>query len=123
MVEPTSVECVKVGELRKIYGPHINLRKWLADPSHLYVGRRGRIFIGGEIFHYPGSKWANPFTLKEYSLEEALDLYREHLDSTGLVSQVSELRGLTLGCFCVPSSGGKARCHAEILAELANDTK
>ena len=39
----------------------MNLRKWIENPNNVYVGRRGRIFIDKEIFHYKESPFANPF--------------------------------------------------------------
>jgi hypothetical protein len=71
------------------------------------------------IFYYPGSKWANPYKVDEYGLEECLELYREHIHRTGLVTHISELTGRNLGCFCSENSP----CHAKILAELANNTE
>ena len=53
----------------------MNLKRWMSDPQNVYVGRRGRIFIDGDIFHYRESKWANPYTVKEYGLELCLELY------------------------------------------------
>jgi hypothetical protein len=107
--------CIRVANLRK--EGYANLREWMDNPNNVYVGRRGRIFIhtGGEkeIFHYTGSKWANPFTLKEYTLEESLRLYEKHLEDNGLVQDLEQLRGKTLGCFCDQTGD----CHAKILSQ------
>ena len=46
----TKRECVKVGNLRKIYGSDATLESWLKDPEHLYCGRPGRIFYQRQIF-------------------------------------------------------------------------
>lgn len=64
MNDKTVAVCVKVSNLRKI--GYFSLREWIADDKNLYVGRRGRLWItenNGDknIFHYPESKWANPF--------------------------------------------------------------
>ena len=68
--------CVAVAELRKKYhDKSIDLRKWLSDPNNLYVGRRGRIWINGEIFHYKDSEWRNDFTVKDYGRDECLKLF------------------------------------------------
>lgn len=60
-----TTECIKVAELRKKYGPDIDLKKWMAQPNNLYCGRAGRIFIyhgkEKERFAYPASIWANPY--------------------------------------------------------------
>lgn len=91
--------------------------------ENLYVGRNGRIFIGKkeekEIYHYKGSKWANPFKLKEYTLEESLQKYREYLVETGLINDLKELEGKVLGCFC----DQKNDCHAKVLLELFQTLK
>lgn len=109
--------CVKVASLRKVYGKDINLRLWLENPDNLYVGRNGRIFIDEEVFHYPASKWGNPFKVTgkdSYSLEESLRLYREHVLGSELVNDLEELKGKTLGCWCDQSGD----CHAKVLKEL-----
>ena len=119
--------CIKAPELRKI--GYDNLEEWVqADPTnHLITCRQGRVFItepGGDkhIFNYPRSKWANPFSLKDYTLEESLSLYLEHLKETGLDQELAELKGKKLGCFCVKktSDDGTILCHAEILAGMVN---
>lgn len=115
-------QCIKVSSLRKTYGSDIDLKKWIEMPENLYVGRNGRIFITDKetkdknIFHYKGSKWANPFKVgdKDYKLEESLKLYKEHVVNTGLINDIDELGGKVLGCFCDQNNG----CHAKILMEL-----
>jgi hypothetical protein len=68
-------QSVKVSELRKIYGQDIILEIWLSNPKNLYIGRRGRVNVGnGRIFTYSDSKWANPFTVKQHGLSNALAL-------------------------------------------------
>jgi hypothetical protein len=112
---PTT-QCVKVASLRKRYFATNDLSKWMNDAVNLYVGRSGRIFIQGEIFHYAGSKWANPYKLKDHSLEESLRLYRIFVE-TNLVFDLGELEGKTLGCFC-DQSPPECNCHAKVLVEL-----
>lgn len=114
--------CIKVENLRKI--GYEDLEQWLGDPDNHYVGRRGRIFITDpktkqrRIFHYPDNKWKNPYKVDNMcTLEESLKSYREYLDDSGLIKDVGELRGKNLGCFCAQN----ARCHAKMLAELANN--
>ena len=114
--EITKSECIKVGSLRKRHGKDINLEKWLQMPNHLYVGRRGRIFIDKNIFHYPDSKWKNPYNLKEYSLEKSLQLYEKHVREN-LINDIEELRGKTLGCFCDNDNP----CHSKILIKILNE--
>ena len=127
MSDDIRTQCLKIGKpsgkelgtLRNVYGKDYNLRKWMGGADNLYVGRRGRIFIDKEIFHYPESKWNNPYPLSEYSLEESLELYRKHILSSELKNQLGELKGKTLGCFCDQSGD----CHAKLLKELYNESK
>lgn len=116
----TTTQSVKVSHLRKVYGKDMNLKTWLENPENVYVGRRGRIFINGEIFHYPQSQWANPFKASEYSLSESLSLYSNHLKEKGLLTEESlkELKGKTLGCFCDTASTTDSHildCHTKVL--------
>lgn len=106
--------CVKVKYLRQ--RGFQDFSQWLADPNNLYVGRHGRIFIDKKIFHYSGSKWANPFPLKKYSLSRSLKLFEEHLTTSGLVNDLHELRGKHLGCFCGPDDP----CHAKLLSRMVS---
>ena len=63
------------------------------------------------------SKWGNPFVLgRDGTREEVIHKYREYiLASPELMSQIHELRGKDLVCYCAPM-----HCHADILLELAN---
>jgi len=114
-----STICIKVKNLRE-HG-YSDLREWMDDEDNVYVGRRGRIFIHTngkkEIFHYKGSKWQNPFKLKDYSLEESLEKFEEYIRNSDIIDDISELEGKTLGCFCDQSKG----CHAKILVKLLNE--
>ena len=115
-LSPTT-QCIKVDCLRKKYNdPNINLKKWMEMENNLYVGRHGRIFINKEIFHYPASKWQNPYKVSEYSLGESLDLYEEHIRKN-LVPDLQELSGKSLGCFCDQSNP----CHTQVLVKLYNE--
>ena len=118
----TNVICLKVYNLRKNDFEH--LEEWLENPNNVYTGRNGRIFIHENkkrrIFHFKGSKWQNPFNLKEYTLDKSLALYVIHLFQTGLIYDIDELRGKTLGCFCDEQRDHNRNpiCHAQILADL-----
>ena len=70
------------------------------------------------------SKWGNPFSHKvgtraEFlvaSREEAIALYAEWiLLQPLLMTDLHELRGKTLGCWCAPLP-----CHGDTLYKLAN---
>lgn len=83
------------------------------EPYDVYIGRP--------------SKWGNPFThlsradtLAEHhvaSRQEAVEKYREWIAANHeLLSQLEELRGKTLGCWCSPKP-----CHGDVLVELVNN--
>lgn len=97
------------------------------EPYDIYIGRP--------------SKWGNPFThiadkhtAAKYvvsSRDEAVSKYREWIlegDGKKLLSQLSELEGKTLGCWCcqIPSiyhEGMKMVCHGEVLMEIIHQLK
>ena len=118
--------CIKAKNLREM--GYTDLEQWMAYPDNVYTGRQGRIFItDGETkqkryFSYPGSKWHNPYKLKDYPLEKSLQLYIIHLFTSGLILQIDELRGKNLGCFCTHqhNESGSPICHAQVLADLLN---
>lgn len=119
--EKTERVCVAVAMLRKKYNDeNINLREWLKNDKNVYVGRRGRIFINGEIFHYKDSIWRNDFSVKEYGREKCLELFKK--DIMGKIEKDKEmynldkLRGKKLGCFCKLNEN----CHIDVLINLIN---
>lgn len=113
----SSKQSVKVSELRKI--GYTDFEHWLKSPKNIYVGRSGRIWIHGDnkkIFHYPSSKWANPFKIsKDCSLENSLEKYTDYIIESGLIFDIHELKNKNLGCWCTTTD-----CHANILADIAN---
>lgn len=119
-MQETKVICVKVANLRPNYQ---NLKEWIeASDDHVYIGRPGIVFVAdedGKKARYPPSslcKWQNPFRVgKETTREEAIELYRKHLVKSGLINEVSSLRGKVLGCWCKPEG-----CHGDVLAQLAD---
>ena len=126
----TESVCVKISNLRKLKkkdgNNYTDLEDWMNTPGNIYVGRRGRIFIHdketGEkkYFGYPESKYANPFNLKEMSLDESLTKYKEYLINSEIIESVYELKGLKLGCFCERhmDSYGNPLCHAQVLVNI-----
>lgn len=78
----------------------VNKRKQAYD---VYIGR--------------GSIWGNPYVIgKDGTRAEVLFQYKAYLESIPeLLSQVYNLRGKVLGCYCAPLP-----CHGDILAEYAN---
>jgi hypothetical protein len=80
----------------------VNLRKEKYD---VYIGR--------------GSKWGNPFRMRNQSIEErnrVCEEYEKYFFTTNLPNQLHELRGKVLGCYCKP-----LRCHGDFLAKLVNE--
>ena len=72
---------------------------------------------GFDVYVGRPSKWGNPFVIgKDGSRAEVLAKFERWLrENAALMSQIHELRGKRLGCFCAPLD-----CHADILARLAN---
>lgn len=92
----------------------------------VYIGRR--CTMGG--WNLSASKWANPFTVKEYGKEEACRKYREYVLATpALRDSLEELRGKILGCFCctVPvyqvNDTNRYSCHGVVLLSLLQEAK
>jgi hypothetical protein len=85
------------------------------EPYDVYIGR-GK-----------NSKWGNPFThikdkktLAKFIVsdrEEAIKKYEEWIRQSPLISQIEELRGKTLGCWCKPKS-----CHGDVLLKLLKES-
>lgn len=63
------------------------------------------------------TKWGNPFPMRgEATRQTVIDRYRDWIQTQPhLMSQLGELRGHNLVCWCAPLP-----CHADILLELAN---
>jgi len=78
----------------------VNVRRERCD---VYVGR--------------GSKWGNRFVIgRDGNRDEVISKYRRWLWSNHeLLSQLGELRGKRLGCFCRP-----LHCHADVLVAAVN---
>ena len=84
-----------------------DIQKWLDDDDHVYVGRQK-----GEI---EGSKWGNPYRLKDHDVETSLRMYEEYVTSSEeLVSSLGTLKTKCLGCWC----RDRAKCHASVLLKL-----
>ena len=67
------------------------------------------------------SAFGNPFVIgRDGNRREVIEKYRRWLlEQPALVERVrKELAGKVLGCFCAPHS-----CHADVLAEVANDVQ
>lgn len=78
------------------------------NPGDVYIGRYNR------RYGLKASKWSNPYRIgKDGTREAVIEKYRRHLDTSGLINQIEELRGKRLGCWCKP-----APCHGDVLIEL-----
>ena len=64
------------------------------------------------------SKWGNPYTIGEDgNRDEVCDKYEEYvLKHPTLLSDLDELVGKTLGCWCKPK-----RCHGQFLLKLIQE--
>jgi hypothetical protein len=85
---------------------------WKQYDIHVYIGRNVNMYVPGAL----RSKWANPFSLSKYSLEESLQLYKDYVRNGKLYGELKELKGKILGCWCKPD-----RCHGDILKELMKE--
>lgn len=94
----------------------------LVQDCDIYIGRR--MYQGGH--RLPGSKWANPYKIKEYSMEDCLSLYENHVRNSSLYNQLEELIGARLGCWCDYPGPSKVSskgefCHGHVLIRLLNE--
>lgn len=115
-------QCLKIQHLKQ--QGYNNLEEWLKNPKNKYVGRKGRLYITEHgkkrIFNYSGSDFANPYKLSEnMSLEQSLKLYKQHLEQSGLIKRIEELRGYNLGCWCLPDQ----KCHIDVLLSVLSVLK
>jgi len=73
------------------------------------------------------SKWANPFSVKEYGLEKCLQMYEQYLRCcSDLLTELPTLRGKRLGCRCVDKptkldDNVHIVCHGQILMKVLNE--
>lgn len=112
----TNVIDVHVANLRKL--GYQNLREWMNDPNHVYIGRRGVVFIDGQRFPKTDSIWHNPYKISHtQSREQVLSKYEQYLlNSPHLMEQLPQLQNKVLGCWCSNESSPEVpTCHAHIL--------
>jgi len=88
-----------------------DLREWMSDPAHVYIGRECRYVPGARR-----SPWHNPFPLAKYSRDECLRLYENYVRNSNLYDDLDSLRGKRLGCWCHPEP-----CHGDILVSLLEE--
>ncbi len=94
----------------------VNLKGHRDDPAYADIAYVGRPMHRGG-WHLDGSPLANPFRLgPDGTRDEVVAKYREYLlGRPDLLALLPALRGQRLGCWCLPE-----RCHAEVIAELAD---
>lgn len=87
------------------------LKGKVVQDCDVYIGRACN--MGG--WRLPQSKWYNPYSVKQYGRDGALDRYRKYIEANenNLLNDLHELAGKRLGCWCKPSP-----CHGDILREL-----
>ena len=107
----TKVVNIRKAELVK--SGYKDFEDWSKSKDHVYIGRNMNVYVKGTL----ASKWKNPFPVKKYGLEKSLELYEEHIRKSGLVNEVCELKGKTLGCWCKPQ-----KCHGDILVKLIKES-
>lgn len=83
----------------------------IVQDCDIYIGRACN--MGG--WNLSQSKWHNPYSVKQYGRDDALDRYKKYIESNqhNLLNDLHELAGKKLGCWCKPSP-----CHGDILREL-----
>ena len=84
---------------------------WESNPNMIYIGREN------EGLGLAKSKWANNNPPnKDRTLEESLRMYEENIKASPLATQLGELKGKILGCWCSPKS-----CHGDVLLDLIGE--
>ena len=87
-----------------------DLEDCLKNPANLYIGR-SVVYVKGAN----SSKWRNPFSVKKFGREKCLELYEEHVRKN-LYSELEELKGKTLVCWCT-----NLPCHGHVLMKLLKE--
>ena len=74
------------------------------------------------VFCGRGTKFGNPFSTKNYTLEESLRLFESYLlqNYEGTFSKISkadfeELKGKNLSCWCSEENFKKGLCHCSVI--------
>lgn len=110
--ELCSVVNVKKENLKKI--GYNDFEDWAKGENNLYIGRNMSFYVKGAV----GSKWANKFSVKKYSRDGCLEMYKKYIKESELYNDLDELEGKVLGCWCKPE-----RCHGDVLMELLREKK
>jgi len=88
----------------------VNIKKGAS--YDVYIGRANR------WLNLDGSKWQNPFVMKNEGVrEEVLKQYEDYIrQRPHLLNALKELDGKVLGCYCAPK-----KCHGDILKKLFDE--
>jgi len=87
----------------------------IVQDCDIYIGRACN--MGG--WRLKKSKWCNPFSVKKYGREKALEMYEEYVrNNKELMDSLDELDDKILGCWCYPQP-----CHGDVLIKLLNEKK
>lgn len=85
----------------------------------VYIGRL--CTQGG--WYLQASKWANPFSVSKYGIDQSLQLYREYIveriERDPIYYDLSELHGASLGCWC--GNGRGTKCHGNVLIDIITE--
>lgn len=95
----------------------INIKS--GEQYDVYIGR-GSIY-GNPYTHIKTGKTKATYVVA--TRKEALESYRDYIiNNPELLNNIEQLRGKTLGCFCVKSDeykeGDKLLCHGQIIQAL-----
>lgn len=98
----------------------VNVRHLQRSDFDIYIGRWHPRFP-----NEPTYKWGNPYTLKDFTRQQAIDKYEELVRSTpALMASLPELEDKRIGCWCVEKPISVIRpsqdrvCHGEPLIKL-----
>jgi hypothetical protein len=88
----------------------------------LFHGRvpDGAIYIGRAAPGLAASKYANPFKVKVYGAEAAVEMYRQHLDAHPELAEAArqDLADRDAACWCPePAAGEPDLCHGRPLLD------
>lgn len=89
----------------------VNIKDAPEEAWDVYIGR------GNSHYGVSDSRFANPFTLDDFSRQEAVNLYKlwfYHRVRTcnEFANAARDLHGKTLACWCVPQT-----CHGEVILQ------
>lgn len=113
-----SVVNVRVSFLRPQYN---NLKEWMDNPNHVYIGRGRIVVIDGQRYPTYDSLYCNPFKIgPDGDRDIVLTKYETYIKQKISKNELflEPLKNKILGCWCHPES-----CHGDILLKLLTETK